>query len=338
MDIRELDIANVRADRVVQVTLYGFFVNLLLTGIKYLAGFWGNSGAMLADATHSLSDILTDAAILLGFLFVRKPADEDHRYGHGKVETLITSFCGVILTLAGAGILLPALLKLRGFWQGVPLELPTPIALSAAFISIISKEWLYRYTLVRGKELNSSALLANAWHHRSDAFSSIGTAIGIGGALLGGERWAVLDPIAAGIVSLLILKVGIQILLGSLNELIECSIGEDEENFIKELLCKNPHIKGFHALQSRKIGYYIAIEAHIFVDRSMNIVDAHDVSTELENQLRAHFGEETHINFHIEPLPLHGETHEENVFEGNLISKHSDAESRHERHGVEREV
>lgn len=310
--------ADIRANEVMRVTLIGFAVNCFLTLLKYAAGVLGHSAAMIADATHSLSDIITDFAILFGFLFVRKPADEDHRYGHGKVETLITSFCGFILILAALGILVPAVEKLWQAWNGHFPSRPGGIALAAAVLSILSKEGLFAYTKKQGDLLNSPAVVANAWHHRSDAFSSIGTSVGIAGALWGGDKWTVLDPIAAVIVSVIILKVGLSILYGSLNELIECSIGEDEEKSLHEIFDSNKNIQGYHALHSRRIGYYMAVEVHIFVDRSLNIVAAHDIATDLEHSIRAHLGSETHISIHMEPAPLDGCAHQEDAFEGAL--------------------
>ena len=318
MKNRQPNNADIRANEVMRVTLIGFAVNCFLTLIKYAAGVLGHSGAMIADATHSLSDIITDFAILFGFLFVRKPADEDHRYGHGKVETLITSFCGFILILAAFGILTPAISKLWEAWNGHFPPRPGAIALIAAVLSIIAKEGLFVYTKRQGDLLNSPAVVANAWHHRSDAFSSIGTSLGIAGALWGGAKWTVLDPIAAVVVSFVILKVGFSILYGSLNELIECSIGEDEERSLQKIFDSNKHIQGYHALHSRRIGYYMAVEVHIFVDRSLNIVAAHDIATDLEHSIRACLDSETHISIHVEPAPLKGTVHEEGVFEGAL--------------------
>ena len=310
--------ADIRANEVVRVTLIGFAVNCILTLLKYVAGVFGHSAAMIADATHSLSDIITDFAILFGFLFVRKPADEDHRYGHGKVETLITSFCGFVLILAAFGILTPAISKLWQAWNGLFPPRPGGIALVAAVLSILAKEGLFVYTKRQGDLLNSPAVVANAWHHRSDAFSSIGTSLGIAGAIWGGAKWTVLDPIAAVVVSFIILKVGFSILYGSLNELIECSIGEDEEKSIQEIFDSNKNIQGYHALHSRRIGYYMAVEVHIFVDRSLNIVSAHDIATDLEHSIRSRLGSETHISIHMEPAPLSGTVHQEGVSEGAL--------------------
>lgn len=285
-----------------RITSAGLAVNAVLVAVKYTAGVLGHSGAMIADATHSLSDTVTDVALLLGFYYVSKPADRDHRYGHGKIETLAATFCAAMLFLAAAGIMLPALRSVYGILSGRDVGTPPGwIALIAALVSIVAKETLYRYTAAVGKRLESPALIANAWHHRSDALSSVGTAVGVGGAILGGPAFAVLDPIAAAIVSVFIFKAAWSIMAESCQELIEASIGEAGERVILEIVSTQEGVRGHHAVKSRRIGYYIAIEAHILVDRGLSIVEAHDIATELEYRLRSEFGRQTHVNIHVEP-------------------------------------
>ena len=258
---------------------------------------------MIADATHSLSDTVTDVALLAGFRFVDKPADRHHGYGHGKIETLVAAFCGVMLIVAAFGILLPACFEIyRALFEGLSEPPPGTIALIAAVASVVVKEILYRYTAAAGKRLKSPALVANAWHHRSDALSSIGTTIGIGGAIALGPKFAVLDPIAAAVVGVLILKAAWQIMTESCQELIEASIGEEGERVILDIVATQSGVQAWHAVKSRRIGYYIAIEAHILVDPSLSIVQAHDIATHLEHRLRSEFGRQTHINLHVEPM------------------------------------
>lgn len=294
---------NERAGKARRVASAGLATNCVLVAFKFAAGFMGRSGAMVADATHSLSDMITDAALLLGFLFVNKPPDEGHRYGHGKVETLAAAFCGSVLFLAAAGILLPAIVKIYLILgKGETEEPPGWIAFAAAVLSVVIKEALYRYTATTGKRINSPALIASAWHHRSDAFSSIGAGLGIGGAIIGGPRLAILDPIAAAVVSLFIFKAAWSIMQESLNELMEASIGKEGEGTILSIISSQEGVLGFHAVKSRRIGYYIAIEAHILVDRRLSIVSAHDIATSLERKLRGEFGKTTQINIHVEPL------------------------------------
>lgn len=286
-----------------RVTIIGLVSNVILVTFKYTAGIAGHSGAMIADATHSLSDMITDVAVLLGFFFVSKPPDKSHRYGHGKIETLAAAFCGGVLFIVAAGILLPALFNIYN--AVVNDRIPSPpgwVAFFAAILSIVVKEILYRYTVVVGKRIQSPALIANAWHHRSDAFSSIGTGLGIGGAILGGARFAILDPIAAAVVSLFIFKVAWSIMLESTNELMEASIGDEGEKTILDIISSQEGVLNFHAVKSRRIGYYIAIEAHILVNRSLSIVQAHDIATQLEHKFRREFGKATQINIHVEPI------------------------------------
>lgn len=285
-----------------RVTIIGLAINLFLVAIKYAAGFLGGSGAIIADATHSLSDTVTDVALLFGFFFVGKPADKNHKYGHGKIETLVAAFCGAVLFIAATGILISSVKGIYGFFSHeLAPRTPGLVALAAALISIASKEALYRYTISAGKRLCSPALVANAWHHRSDAFSSIGTAIGVGGAILGGPKFAVLDPAAAALVSIFIFKAAWSITTDNIQELVEASIGDDGEQAIRDIIASQEGVLGWHALRSRRIGYYIAIEVHIKVDRNLNIVEAHDIATGLENCLRNEFGRQTHVSIHVEP-------------------------------------
>lgn len=284
-------------------------LNLLLTALKYLAGFLGNSAAMIADATHSLSDLITDIIVLFGFRVVDKPADSTHQYGHGKVETLLSALCGIFLFLAGLGILWSGVRNIFCFFKGYPVLRPGNIALVAAFLSVVLKESLYRYTVRKGRELNSPAIVAKAWDHRSDAFSSIGTFAGIGGAILLGENWRILDPVAAIIVSVLVIRVSLGILGESLNELLEASLDRDMKEKILSTFNSFPDIRDVHLFRTRKIGPYFAIEAHLMVDRHLSLVEAHKISSDIERKVHAVFGEETLITLHVEPLPEKGKNH-----------------------------
>ncbi len=204
---------SVRESGIYRVTLIGSVVNLLLLVFKFVAGVCGHSAAMLADAVHSLSDFVTDIIVIVFVRISSKPEDEGHDYGHGKYETLATAIIGLILLFVGFGILWNGATSIWNFWQGGELQEPGMLALWAALVSILFKELLYQYTAFKGRKLNSQAVVANAWHHRSDALSSIGTAVGIGGAILLGDRWLILDPLAAVVVSFFIMKVAIQLLV-----------------------------------------------------------------------------------------------------------------------------
>lgn len=296
---------NTGQDRTIQatkVTWTGIFVNIALVIIKLAAGVIGKSGAIIADAVHSITDFASDAIIILGVRMAAKPADKGHDYGHGKVETLAAVTVGSILILVGAGILLKGSINVIKGLRGEALHAPGMIALYAAFLSIVSKEWLYHHTIRVGKRIESRAVIANAWHHRSDAFSSIGTMAGIGGAIFLGERWRVLDPLAAAIVSLLIIRVGWSIYKESLNELLEASESDEKESRILEVIKSVPGVNNPHGLRTRRIGYRTAIDVHVEVNESLTVAEAHRVAENIESRLRKTFGAGTMISIHIEPL------------------------------------
>lgn len=298
-----LEERSVQAIRVSRVGLAG---NILLTLAKYLAGFLGHSSAMIADATHSLSDIVTDVIVLAGMKVAHLPADKSHDYGHGKFETLMALICGISLVLVAFGIFWSGLTKTLSVLSGGVIPAPGKIALFAAILSIATKEWMYRYTFTAGKRLRSPALMANAWHHRSDVFSSLGTLVGVGGAVFLSERWRVLDPLAALGVSFFIIKVAIPIVYDSVNEFLEASLSPGMEEDIVTLICDVDGVLGYHELRTRRIGPDIAIEMHIQVDPDLSISQAHDIATEVEENLRMEHGPGTHVSVHVEPLKSKG--------------------------------
>lgn len=291
-----------RAHKANRVTLVGLIADVALTLFKYFAGITGRSQAMVADATHSLSDIFTDVVVLLGVRFASKPVDGDHDYGHGKIETLACTVVGLALLGVGVGIVWSALREISTAIRGDILPRPAWIAFYAAVISIASKEWLYRYTAHAGRKIDSSAVAANAWHHRSDAFSSIGTMLGIGGAIMLGERWRVLDPIAALAISFFILKIAFSISFKSLNELVEGSLSRGEKERILQAIRSVPGASNPHGMRTRKIGDKVAVDVHIEVKKSLNVAKAHDISTEVERKLKSMLGEGSFITVHVEPL------------------------------------
>ena len=292
---------NTRYSKAAYVTKVAMVVNVLLTGFKFLAGIVGNSSAMVADAVHSLSDFMTDIAVIVGLRVAKKPRDSTHNYGHGKIETLAATFIGLVLVIVAFGIFWSGLQKVFAFFRGEPLPAPSSIAFIAAVISIVFKEWLYRYTMIYARELKSDALIANAWHHRSDAFSSIGTTIGVGGAILLGGKWVVLDPIAAVILSFFIFKVAFDISYKNLNELLEASLDSETYRDIERVLNSTEGVLSFHELKTRKIGNAVAADVHIEVDRDLNIVDAHEISTHIEKKLKSICGSNGHFSIHVEP-------------------------------------
>lgn len=273
-----------------------------LFAFKLIAGILGHSSAMVADAVHSLSDFITDVIVLVFVSISAKPQDESHDYGHGKFETIATFFIGLALVAAATGIILAGILSLVEWFQGAQLEAPSMLALWAALLSIVVKEILFHYTVHCGKRLNSQAMIANAWHHRSDALSSIAAAIGIGCAILLGDRWTVMDPVASVIVGFVLMNVAIKLLRTSINELTESSLNADVEREIEEIITSIPGICEPHNLRTRHIGNSIAIEAHIRMDGDISLRDAHSRATMVEQKLKERFGSDTHVTIHMEPI------------------------------------
>ncbi len=290
-----------REKQIFKVTLVGSIVNLLLVVFKFIAGIVGHSAAMIADAVHSLSDFITDIIVIVFVTISGKPEDEDHDYGHGKYETLATAVIGIVLFMVGVGILINGIEAIVDAINGESLQAPSALALVAAVVSIVVKELLYHYTVRYGKKLHSSSVVANAWHHRSDALSSIGTAVGIGGAILLGEQWRILDPIAAVVVSLFIIKVAIELIKPCIDELVERSLPKQVEDKIVNLILQSPQVSSPHHLRTRRIGSCIAIEVHIRMDGQTPLSEAHQVASDIERRLKAEFGENTHIGIHMEP-------------------------------------
>ena len=291
-----------REREIYKVTIVGSVVNFVLLLFKFFAGIVGHSAAMLADAVHSLSDFVTDIIVLVFVRISSKPEDEGHDYGHGKYETLATAIIGICLFVVGLGILWNGVQSIWQVVQGNVLPEPGMLALWAALISVVSKEALYQYTALRGRKLNSQAVVANAWHHRSDAFSSIGTMAGIGGAILLGDEWRVLDPIAAVIVSFFILKVSVKLLVPSMNELLEKSLPAEEENRINEIVLSYPGVTAPHHLRARRIGNNRSIDLHVRMDGKLTLEEAHRRATLIEQRLREEFGKGTYISIHVEPI------------------------------------
>ena len=291
-----------REDEIARVTLTGSVVNLLLVCLKAVAGVAGHSAAMISDAVHSLSDFVTDIVVLVFVRVSARPQDDDHDYGHGKYETIATLFIGLALAAAAIGIVVSGAQKLAAWLQGEDLQAPGMLALWAALASIVVKEILYQYTRIKGKKLDSPALEANAWHHRSDALSSIGAAIGIGGAILLGKRWTVLDPLASIVVGAMLVKVAWDLLGPSFSELTDSSLPANTENEMLEIIRSVDGVEDPHNLRTRRIGNRVAAEVHIRMDGTRTLADAHGKASEVERRFRERFGPESHIIIHMEPL------------------------------------
>ena len=292
-----------RERQIYTVTLTGSAVNAALIVLKFLAGFLGRSSAMVADAVHSLSDFISDVVVLIFVRIAGKPRDKGHDYGHGKFETLATLIIGILLGVAGIGLMINGIESVVKSLNGESLPRPTMLALAIAIFAIVSKEWLYRYTLRAGNRLDSPAVVANAWHHRSDAISSIGTLVGISGAMFLGDRWRILDPVAAVVVSVFILKSGYDIIKPCISELLDASLPETTEREIIRLVKSVPGIEMVHNLRTRRIGNAVAVDLHAKMDGNITLSEAHAKATAAEIAIKKAFGDNAIINIHMEPLP-----------------------------------
>lgn len=283
------------------ITIWGAVVNIALTVAKIVAGVVGRSAAMIADGIHSLSDLLSDIVVLVFTHISSKGKDRDHSFGHGKFETLATLIVSIILVVVGAKLMSGGIKSIISVIKGNIIPKPGYIALIAAVLSIVSKEILYQVTVKVGKEVNSPVVVANAWHHRSDALSSIGALLGIGGAIILGDKWTVLDPIASCCISIAIIVIAVKMALPSLSELLETSLPEDIEAEIVRTASEISGVRDIHELKTRRNGISFIIDAHITVDPSISIVEAHDIATNVENALQLKYGNETQISIHMEP-------------------------------------
>ena len=291
-----------REKEIYKVTLAGSAVNVLLTAFKFVAGILGHSAAMMADAVHSLSDFLTDLVVMVFVRISSRPADKRHDYGHGKFETLATALIGVTLLVVAGGIIFQSAGALVDWSRGEDLPAPGKLALWAALISILLKELTFQYTARMGRKLKSSVVEANAWHHRSDALSSVGALVGIGGAILLGDRWTVLDPLASLVVGGFIIFAAWKLLKNCIDDLTEASLPEDVEKEILDIITAFPDVQDPHNLRTRRIGDHYAIEIHIRMDGNLSLVAAHSRSHDIEQALKKRFGPDTHVAVHVEPV------------------------------------
>ncbi len=290
-----------REKGIYKVTIIGSVANSLLLLFKFAAGLVGHSVAMTADAVHSLSDFITDIIILLFVRISAKPQDKKYDYGYGKYETIAVMIISCILFIIGLGIMKNSATAIWRFFKGETTYEPQPVALLAAIVSIVVKELMYQYTVAKGKRMNSNVVVASAWHHRTDAFSSIGAAIGIGGAILLGGKWVVLDSAVALIMSFFILRIAVKLFVPSIGELTESSLPEDTEKEIENIVLSFPKVSDPHQMRTRRIGSYCALDMHIRMDKNMTLEKVHDITDQIEKSLREKFGKKTLINIHVEP-------------------------------------
>ena len=290
-----------RAQEIRKITVIGAIVNIILTLLKIIAGVFGRSAAMVADGIHSLSDLLSDIVVLAFTHISSKGKDKDHSFGHGKFETLATLIVSVILAVIGGGLMVNGVKSIIEAINGNSIPVPGTIALWAAIISIVSKEILYQATIRTAKRANSPVAMANAWHHRSDALSSIGSLAGIAGAMVLGENWTILDPIASCCISIAIIIVAVKMALPSLEELLETSLPDEIEKDIISVANSVQGVENIHELKTRRNGISYIIDAHIVVNPRISVTEAHNIATDVENAIREKYGNETQINTHIEP-------------------------------------
>ena len=302
----ELSSSDRRIDDICRITWLGAFVNLLLVAVKFAAGIAGLSAAMVADAIHSLSDLATDAIVIIFVKLSNKPADSDHDYGHGKYETFATLIIGTLLAIVGIGMMWGGGEKILDILSGTMIPTPGWTAFAAGIASIVAKETIFQYTMHAARRTHSNTLAANAWHHRSDALSSVGTCAGIGGAIILGNDWVILDPLAAVVVSVIVTVSALKIMRTAVNELLEKSLPENIERNIIDIVDEDPLLQHVHHLRTRAIGSIYTIDMHVRMPGDMMLSDAHRHTILLEQRLRQAYGKGTIINIHIEPLKVNG--------------------------------
>lgn len=292
------DSMEIKAGR--KVTWVGFWTNTGLSIFKILAGVFGRSSAMIADGVHSASDLLTDVAVLIVIGASRKKADLSHAYGHGKIETFVTFIIALLLAIVGVGILIDGVQRAIQSLHGSVIPQPGWIALAMAIISILVKEWLFHYTRRMARKIHSSAMEANAWHHRSDAFSSLATLFGIAGAMFLGPNWRILDPLAAVLVSILIIIMSYKMARQATVELLEAALPEETVKRMETIISGTPGVKAFHHLRTRQNGNTKIVDLHIKLDPGISLIQAHDIATNVEKRLRKDF-DPIVVNIHMEP-------------------------------------
>ncbi len=290
-----------RTAKVTFVTLVGSVVNIILTVFKIFAGVLGRSTAMIADGIHSLSDLLSDIVVIVFVKISAKGRDKDHDYGHGKFETFATLIISLMLIVVAVNLMSGGINKIRMILDGGEVSSPGMIALWAAVASIVLKEILYRYTIIQGKALNSPMMIANAWHHRSDALSSVGSLLGIAGAIFLGDKFVILDPITGCVISIFILVMAVKMSVPAIKELLDVSLPDDVEEKIEATAKSVKGVVDLHELKTRREGPGIIMEGHLVLDSDISLKEAHNISKKVEESLRKEFGPETQISLHLEP-------------------------------------
>jgi len=284
-----------------RVTIWGAVINMALSALKLVAGIFGRSSAMIADAVHSLSDLVSDLIVLVMINISARGRDNGHDYGHGKFETLATFFASLLLIGVAIKLMQHGIADIRSVLSGEDLEAPSGFAAAIALLSVAVKEILYQWTIRVGRRFSCETLAANAWHHRTDALSSVGALIGIGGAILLGGKWILLDPLVSCIISVVIFVVAVKMSIPALLELTDASLPDETENEITRIISAVEGVSDVHDLKTRRLGPQIIIDVHIVVAPEMTVAKSHDVTIEAEEKIREKFGLETQISIHVEP-------------------------------------
>lgn len=290
-----------REKEIIRVTVWGAVANVALAFAKLVAGIVGKSAAMTADAIHSFSDLVSDVIVLAMVKVASRGKDKGHDYGHGKYETMATVAVALLLLVVGGKMLADAVVKIVDFFHGAQIAVPGMIAFWAAIVSIAVKEALYQWTAHVGRKCDSPAVVTNAWHHRSDAFSSIGSAVGIACAILLGGRWAIMDSVVACAISIFIIRIAVKMAVPALRELTEASLPDETEDEIEQIIRSVEGVRDVHAMKTRQAGPGIIIESHIVVDPEMTVYQAHKITEYAEDRLIERFGPKTQISLHVEP-------------------------------------
>ncbi|MGD9126677.1 MAG: cation diffusion facilitator family transporter [Planctomycetia bacterium] len=293
-DLRQA--AAVKSSATRRVTVWGLIVNVLLSIVKFVVGFVAHSQALIADAVHSMSDSVTDLAVLIGAAYWSAPADEEHPHGHARIETLVTAVIGIVLALVGLGLAYRAIVDI-----GNP-DSPAPgwAAFWVAVVSIGVKEWLYRWNIIVGHRIRSTALVANAWHHRSDGFSSIPVALAVLCQHLF-PTLTMLDSVAAILVAALVVRAAWKIFWPALVQLCDAGVTEERRQAIRKTALETPGVRGVHALRTRYIGPDLQIDLHVEVDPNLSVREGHDIARTVRNRLHEVYPDVVDVLIHIEP-------------------------------------
>ena len=290
--------------------LVGLTSDISLSALKIITGFLGHSSAILADGIHSISDTVTDGLVYAMVRLSGKGVDERYRYGRGKYETLAAFLISIILVVVALGLMTEGVQDVWAALKGETLQRPHTIALIVGIIAVAVKEALYHYTRLKGKKTGSSALKAYAWHHRADALSTAATLVGVAGAMFLGERWRVLDPIAAIAVSVLILVLAYRLGRPAVEELLEVSLPQDEQDKITSIVTSTPGVKAYHNLRTRRNGNLRVVDIHVKMDGELTVAHSHEITRRIERQLSEELGEVL-TNIHVEPYHGHNNCEKE---------------------------